>query len=209
MAFLSSGPSAAPGLSWSLARSLAKPRRVSKIRSFKGSKAGRSSSAAVSLGMARGVSSSGSGTAAVSGGYFGMPRLKRPLCHAAAQRRSPRLPYRPPVIVRPNHSRLASRDLAAIPAVQVWRLLGVGLFLLAIPTVPVGRGGLRSRRTGRPQAGEGASRPTPTGDAAHATGPERPRTTASPVPKHPSRRETRCTPRITSHLEGDQQLSSE
>ena len=32
------------------------------------------------------------------------------------------------------------------------------------------RGGLRSRRTGRPQAGEGASRATPTGDAAHATG---------------------------------------
>ena len=35
--------------------------------------------------------------------------------------------------------------------------------------------------TGRPQAGEGASRPTQTGDAAHATRPERPRSTASPA----------------------------
>ena len=62
-----------------------------------------------------------------------------------------------------------------------WFFLGVGLFFLAVPAMACRRGGLRSRRTGRPQVGEGASRPTPTGDAAHATGPERPRTTASPA----------------------------
>ena len=42
----------------------------------------------------------------------------------------------------------------------------VGAVFSGDPRDACRRGGLRSRRTGRPQAGEGASRPTPTGDAA-------------------------------------------
>ena len=61
----------------------------------------------------------------------------------------------------------------ALVLARVWAVF------TGVARVACRRGGLRSRRTDRPQAGERASRPTPTGDAAHATGPERPRTTAS------------------------------
>ena len=43
----------------------------------------------------------------------------------------------------------------------------VGAVCSGAPRDACRRGGLRSRRTGRPQVGEGASRPTPAGDAAH------------------------------------------
>ena len=47
-----------------------------------------------------------------------------------------------------------------------WIFLGVGAVFSGAPRDACRRGGLRSRRTGRPQVGEGASGPTPAGDAA-------------------------------------------